>query len=59
MKTINASTILKVAKRQVISNDIKFTHNDVNYSVIYDKDFFLQAVNEKGEYVRIAQIILN
>jgi hypothetical protein len=61
MKTINASTILKVAKRNVISNDIIFYHNDVKYSVIYDvidKDFILQAVNENGEYVRIAKILL-
>ncbi len=61
MKTINATTILKVAKRNVISNDIIFYHNDVKYSVIYDvidKDFILQAVNENGEYVRIAKILL-
>ena len=61
MKTIKASTILKVAKRKVISNDIKFYHNDVKYSVIYDiidRDFILQAVNDNGEYVRIAKILL-
>lgn len=57
MKTIKATTVLKVAKSNVISNAIKFTHNDINYSVIYDKDFFLQAVNEKGEYKVIARII--
>tara|TARA_R110000787_G_scaffold148149_1_gene262033 strand:+ start:10550 stop:10732 length:183 start_codon:yes stop_codon:yes gene_type:complete len=59
MKTIKASTILKVAKRKVISNDIKFIHNNIHYSVIYNIDFILQAVNERGEYVRIAKILIN
>ena len=59
MKTINSTTILKVSRKPVISNDIKFTHNGINYSVIYDKDFILQAVKENGEYVRIAKILIN
>lgn len=59
MKTINSSTILKVSKSKVISNDIKFIHNNIKYSVIYDIDFILQAVNDRGEHVRIAKILIN
>ena len=64
MKTINSTTILKVAKRKVISNDIRFMHNNIKYSVIYDgkyldMNFYLQAVNEKGEWKKIAKILIN
>ena len=64
MKTINSITILKLAKRKVISNDIRFMHNNIKYSVIYDgkyldMNFYLQAVNEKGEWKKIAKILIN
>ena len=64
MKTINSTTILKVARRKVISNDIIFFHNDIKYSVVYDgkyldMHFYLQALNENGEWKKIAKIIIN
>ena len=64
MKTINSTTILKVSGRKNISNDITFMHNNIKYSVIYDgkyldMHFYLQAVNEKGHWEKIAKILIN
>ena len=62
MKTIKSTTILKVSGRKNISNDITFMHDNIKYSVIFEilnGDFILQAVNENGEWKKIAKIIIN
>jgi hypothetical protein len=59
MKSFKTSTICKLGKTSVLSNNIEFTRKEKKYNVVYSTDlnkWYLNSTDENGKYVTIGEI---
>ncbi len=59
MKNFKSSTICKLGKTDVLSNEIKFNRKGVNYNVVYSTElnkWYLNSTNKQGKFITIGSI---